>query len=73
MSHGKYNELIGTSSRSYEDAVVQILARANKTLRGIRTLEVINKYLIVKAQGKLEYHVRAYLQFDMTPPEQLHL
>ncbi len=73
MSHGKSNELMGSSAESFEDAMAQILARANKTLRGIRALEVINKHLVVSKDGQLEYHVRAYLQFDMTPPDQLHL
>ncbi|RLA43208.1 MAG: dodecin domain-containing protein [Gammaproteobacteria bacterium] len=73
MSHGKSNELMGSSTESFEDAMAQILARANKTLRGIRALDVINKHLVVSKAGQLEYYVRAYLQFDMTPPDQLHL
>jgi flavin-binding protein dodecin len=73
MSHGKSNELMGSSPQSFEDAMVQILARANKTLRGIRALNVVSKHLVVLDDGKLAYHVRAYLQFDMTPPDQLHL
>ena len=73
MSHGKANELVGSSSQSFEDALAQILARANKTLRGIRGMEIISKHLVVSEAGNLDYHVRAYLQFDMTPPDQLHL
>ena len=73
MSHGKSNELVGLSSESFEDAIAQVLARANKTLRGIHTVEVINKELLVKAQGQLDYQVRVYLQFDMAAPDQLHL
>jgi flavin-binding protein dodecin len=73
MSHGKSNELLGSSSESYEDALAQILARANKTLRGVRAMEVISKHLVVSPDGELDYYVRAYLQFAMTPPDQLHL
>ncbi len=73
MSHGKANELEGSSGLSFEDALTQILARANKTLRGVRGMEVISKHLVVSETGELDYHVRAYLQFDMTPPDQLHL
>lgn len=73
MSHGKSNELIGSSSESFEDALAQILVRANKTLRGIRALKVISKHLVVSNVGQLDYHVRAYLQFSITPPDQLHL
>lgn len=73
MSHGKTNELVGSSSQSFEDALAQILARANKTLRGIRGMEIVSKHLVVSDTGDLDYHVRTYLQFDMTPPDQLHL
>ena len=73
MSHGKSNELIGSSSQSFEDAIAQILMRANKTLRGIRAIEIISKQLLVSERGQLDYNVRAYLQFDMTSPDQLHL
>ena len=73
MSHGKSNELMGSSTESFEDAMAQILARANKTLRGIRGLKVISKHLVVSEVGELDYLIRAYLQFDMTPPDQLHL
>ena len=73
MSHGKSNELVGSSSESFEAALAQILTRANKTLRGINGMKIISKELVVKEQGQLDYYVRAYLQFDMTPPDQLHL
>ena len=73
MSHGKTNELIGSSSESFELALAEILGRANKTLRGIRSIEVISKYVSVSDTGQLAYYVRAYMQFDMTPPDQLHL
>ncbi len=73
MSHGKLSELVGSSSHSFEDALAQILARANRTLRGIRALEVIDKEIAVSNDGGLDYRVRAYLHFDMTAPDQLHL
>jgi len=73
MSHGKANELIGTSAVSFEDALACILQRANKTLRGIHAIEVINKNIRITESGEMEYRVRGFLKFDMTPPDLLHL
>ena len=73
MDHGKANELIGTSTVSFEEALERILQRANTTLRGIHTIEVISKTVSVDAAGELEYRVRAFLKFNMTPPDLLHL
>jgi flavin-binding protein dodecin len=72
MKQTKTNELIGTSPHSFEDALKAILARANRTLRGVRRLDVLGKELDVSADGTLCYRVRAQLRFDMTPPDQLH-
>lgn len=73
MLVSKANELIGTSPQSFEGAVKDILARANRTLRGVHGIEVIGKTLVVEPAGTLDYRVRAYLQFDMAPPDNLHL
>lgn len=72
MKQTKTNELIGTSPHSFEDALKTILARANRTLRGVRRLDVLDKEIDVSADGALSYRVRAQLRFDMTPPDQLH-
>lgn len=73
MKQTKSNELIGTSPQSFEAALQAILARANRTLRGVRRLDVLSKELDVTAAGERLYRVRAQLRFDMTPPDQLHL
>lgn len=73
MKQTKSNELIGTSPQSFEAALRAILARANRTLRGVRRLDVLSKELDVTATGERLYRVRAQLRFDMTPPDQLHL
>ncbi|PCJ37900.1 MAG: hypothetical protein COA75_01385 [Cellvibrionales bacterium] len=73
MNHGKSNELIGTSTVSFEGAITCLLQRANKTLRGIHTVEIVNKTVSVLANGEFEYCVRALLKFDMVPPDILHL
>ncbi|OUS09697.1 hypothetical protein A9Q90_02900 [Gammaproteobacteria bacterium 54_18_T64] len=73
MNHGKSNELIGTSGLSFEDALGCILQRANKTLRGVHSMEVVSKTVTVAAGGEFEYRVRALLKFAMSPPDLLHL
>ena len=73
MVQTKSNELIGTSPHSFEAALQAILARANRTLRGVRRLEVLSKEIDLTAAGASCYRVRARLRFDMTPPDQLHL
>lgn len=72
MAQTKSNELIGTSPHSFEAALQAILARANRTLRGVRRLDVLAKEIDVTAEGERLYRVRAQLRFDMTPPDQLH-
>lgn len=71
MSHGKLNELIGSSNSSFEDALAGILERANKTLRGVRAIDVISKQVTI-SNDQFIYTVRGYLRFDMTAPDQLH-
>lgn len=72
MLLSKANELIGTSTLSFEDAVASILKRANKTLRGVRAIEIVNKSVGLSAEGDMEYIVRVQLRFEMALPEQLH-
>jgi flavin-binding protein dodecin len=68
----KVNELIGSSSESFEDAARSVLLRANRTLRGITGIEVLEKRVKV-ADGRIaEYRVRLRLVFDMAPETELH-
>lgn len=71
--HSKINELIGRSPLSFEDALARIVERANKTLRGVHGLDVIEKSVTITPDGDREYSVRAALRFDMTAPDLLHL
>ena len=68
----KVNELIGSSPHSFEDAARQVIARANRTLRGITGIEVVEKRVKVDAQVIVEYRVRLRLHFDMAPETGLH-
>jgi len=68
----KVNELIGSSSEGFEDAARQVLRRANRTLRGITGIEVIEKRLKIAPDGEIDYRVRLRLVFDMAPETVLH-
>ncbi len=72
MLLSKANELIGTSPVSFEDAIATVVKRANKTLRGVRGVEVLGKSVNVSALGELEYCTRVQLTFAMALPEKLH-
>ncbi len=72
MLLSKANELIGTSSVSFEDAIASVLKRANKTLRGVRGVEVLSKSVGFSIQGEIQYRARVQLRFAMALPEKLH-
>ncbi|MCL4683117.1 dodecin domain-containing protein [Myxococcota bacterium] len=68
----KVNELIGSSPVGFEEAARSVLLRANRTLRGITGIEVIEKRVKVE-QGRIaEYRVRLRLVFAMAPQTNLH-
>ncbi|MGH0036112.1 MAG: dodecin family protein [Myxococcota bacterium] len=68
----KVNELIGSSPEGFETAAQQVLARANRTLRGITGIEVVDKRVKVEGDQVVEYRVRLRLVFDMAPETELH-
>jgi flavin-binding protein dodecin len=68
----KINELIGSSALGFEDAARTVIERANRTLRGIKGIEVIEKQVEVGDEGLKEYRVRLRLLFDMAPDTLLH-
>ncbi len=68
----KINELIGTSPLGFEDAARTVIERANRTLRGIKGIEVIDKEIAVGEGEIREYRVRLRLQFEMAPDTLLH-
>ena len=49
----KHNEFIGSSSESFEEAAQQVVARANRTLRGLTGIEVVGKRLKVEHKKDL--------------------
>jgi len=68
----KVNELIGSSPEGFEAAVQEVVARANRTLRGIQGVEVLEKRVKVLEGGAPEYRVRLRLLFHMAPETELH-
>jgi flavin-binding protein dodecin len=63
----KISDIIGSSPTSFEDAAESVLARANRTLRGITGIEVVEKSLKVEAEAIVEYRIRMRLIFDVAP------
>lgn len=57
--------MVGSSEKSWEDAVNQTLKRASKTLRNIRGIDVISQKAIVKNNKIVEYRVVLKLSFGV--------
>jgi flavin-binding protein dodecin len=57
--------LVGSSEKSWEDAVNQTLKKASKTLRNIRGIDVISQKAIVKNNKIVEYRVVLKLSFGV--------
>ena len=68
----KVNELIGSSPDGFEEAARAVIARANRTLRGVTGFQVVEKRIKVDEGGISEYRVRLRLSFDMAPETVLH-
>lgn len=68
----KVREIIGSSPTSFEDAAQNVLARANRTLRGITGFEVVQKRMKVEAGAITEFRVRLRLSFDVAPRTKSH-
>ncbi|MFQ5699280.1 MAG: dodecin family protein [Myxococcota bacterium] len=69
----KINELIGSSPVSFEDAAVQVLERANRTLRGVSALRVLTKQVRVEEGSIVAYVLRVRLIFEMAPETEWHV
>ena len=68
----KVSELIGSSPLSFEDAAREVVGRANRTLRGITGIQVLEKRVKIEDDRVVEYRVRLRLSFDMAPEAVLH-
>ena len=58
-------ELVGTSNKSFDDALNQAIKRTSKTVRGIRGVDVIGQKALVKNGKITEYRVHVKLSFSV--------
>ncbi len=64
MSVAKVEEISATSKKSFEDAVKQGIARATKTLRGVKGAWIKEQYIKVDDKGAIaEYQVNMKVTF----------
>jgi flavin-binding protein dodecin len=63
MSVAKVTELSCTSSESFEDAIRQGMARASKTLRGVRGAWIKEQRVNVGRDGTLEFQANILVTF----------
>jgi len=59
-------QLVGTSDKSWADAVKNCYTEAKKSLRGIRNIQIIESDVKVKEDiDKLIYRVRVQINFQL--------
>ncbi len=63
MSVAKVTEISATSSKSFEDAIQQGLARAGKTLRNVRGAWIKEQHVRVENSKISEYQVNMMVTF----------
>jgi len=63
MSVAKVSEISATSTKSFEDAITEGIARANKTLRNVRSAWIKEQQVRVKEGAISEYQVNMMVTF----------
>ena len=63
MSVYKFIELVGTSEKSWEDAVAQVVATASKSLKDLRVAEVKEMDAKIEEGKIVMYRVKVSLSF----------
>jgi len=63
MSIAKISEISATSTKGFEDAVIQGIARANKTLRKVRSAWIKEQHVWVREGSITEYQVNMMVTF----------
>lgn len=61
----KIVELIGCSSKSFEDAIADGVKRAGKTIRGITGVDVVGQTAVVENDKIVEYRVNMKVAFKV--------
>ena len=57
-------EMVGTSPSSWSDAARQAVATASRTVRNIRTVEVVKSSAAVEDNEIVEYRVELKIRFE---------
>ena len=57
-------EMVGTSPTSWSDAARQAVARASRTVRNIREVEVVKSTALVENGEIVEYRVEIKISFE---------
>ena len=63
MAVARVTEIIGGSEKSWDDAVQNVLNRANKTLRGLTGLEVTKMNAHIEGGKITEYRAHVKITF----------
>jgi len=63
MSIAKVSEISATSSVSFDDAIQQGIARANKTLRNVKSVWIKEQHVRVENEKIFEYQVNMAITF----------
>ena len=65
MSVLKVIEVMSNSTKSWEDAAAKGVAKASKSLRGVRSAHVVHQSLVVEEGKVTEYRVTLKLSFEL--------
>lgn len=63
MSVAKVSEISSTSTKSFEDAINQGIARASKTLRNVRSAWIKEQQVRLESGKIIEYQVNMMITF----------
>ena len=67
MSVYRVTEIIGTSTKSWEDAAAQAIKTASETLRDLRVAEVVEQDIHLENGGDITYRTKLQLSFKYEP------
>ncbi|MBI5367766.1 MAG: dodecin domain-containing protein [Planctomycetes bacterium] len=63
MAIGRVTEIVGSSPKSFDDAISAAFKRASKTLRGMTGLEVGRQTIKIENNKAVEYRVHLNVTF----------
>ena len=63
MTVAKIIELVGCSSKSWEDAANEAVKKASKTIRNISGVDIVGQTAVVKNNGIVEYRTNIKIAF----------